>query len=257
MHFQSIPAPTRPWKKRTHLSLLMFTATFLACTHGRNLNHKTSSSDAIANIKEETFQELGFFGAVRRDNWPSFLEAVQNNIANSRQEAGNLSFHLYSPQNGDLKPIWFERFKNKTAHTYHKEQQYFKDAIKVIQASLESEATSITLKEISELPPTATSIDTIKKTLHVITLLHVKGEKRKVFIGAIKELALHSKQATANMVFTIYEYAEEPNKFVLIEDYKSSYRYQDKPDPIREMFAAGYFVSDPTVNRWVVNDISQ
>jgi len=100
----------------------------------------TRKSDSItANEDQETFQELGFFGEVREDQWSGFVGAVQNNIAHSRKEKGNLSFSLYQPEDGKLKPIWFERFKNKAAHNYHKEQSYFQDAITVIQQSLTGE----------------------------------------------------------------------------------------------------------------------
>ena len=121
------------------LLLISGLSTFSRFSFGRLAkegNNMITQLPLAASNTSDTFQELGFFGPVKKDNWNQLIQAVQNNISNSRNEPGNISFALYQPENGELQPLWFERFKNKSAHAYHKEQSYFKAAIRVIQQSL-------------------------------------------------------------------------------------------------------------------------
>ena len=134
------------------LLLLSGLAVFSLLSFGRlseKSNRMIIKSPLVENSDSETFQELGFFGPVKKDKWGEFLWSVQTNIINSRDEPGNITFALYQLETGELQPIWFERFKNKKAHAFHKEQSYFKAAIQVIQQSLENDARSIELKTIN------------------------------------------------------------------------------------------------------------
>jgi quinol monooxygenase YgiN len=228
-----------------------------------NPTQQITAADQInAKAGQETFQELGFFGEVKKDKWNGFVGAVQNNIIHSRKEKGNLSFSLYQPEDGKLQPIWFERFESKAAHNYHKEQGYFKDAITVIQQSLAGEAKSITLKILDEIPAMIPKIsDRTGTARHVIVLFDVKPEKRKAFIDAMAEGVSPSRTAKGNLEFNLYGYADDPNKFVLIEGWQSQadHEAQLKQDHIKRLTAAlqGLFVSDPINNRYIVKDISQ
>ena len=214
------------------------------------------------NEKVETFQELGFFGAIKEDKWDDFLQAVQTNISNSRKEQGNLAFSLYQPEDSKLQPIWFERFNNKQAHNHHKEQGYFKSAITVIQKSLKGEANSITLKEVKEIPATVPILpDKPKTTRHVIVLFDVKPEKRQFFIDAMAQVAPLSRKSQGNLEFNLYQYANDINKFVLMEGWqsKADHEAQLKQDYIKMLnnVTKGFFVTDPMDTRWLVKDISQ
>lgn len=250
------------------IGTLMFLVAFsipllLGCNGTVNQNSNMTKSDSIPTVgKSKTFQELGFFGPIKKDGWNDFLHAVQKNIVNSRNEPGNLSFSLFQPENGKLHPIWFERFKDKEAHNAHKEQNYFKDAITVIQKSLAGEARSVELKELDEIPAAIPTLsDKPETTRHVIVLFDVKSEKRESFIDAMSEVAPLSRQAQGNLEFNLYQYADDPNKFVLMEGWESvaNHEAQLKLDHIKQLNAAteGLFVSSPMDTRWIVKDISQ
>ncbi|WP_185965638.1 putative quinol monooxygenase [Flavobacterium zepuense] len=247
-------------------SLLLVGVLLILQTLAFNGNRKqqiTRKSDSItANEGQETFQELGFFGEVREDKWSDFVGAVQNNIAHSRKEKGNLSFSLYQPEDGKLKPIWFERFKNKAAYNYHKEQSYFKDAITVIQQSLTGEAKSTTLQVLDEVPAVVSkTTDRPETARHVIVLFDVKPEKRKTFIDVMAGVASRSRSAKGNLEINLYGFADNPNKFVLVEGWQSQadHEAQLKQYHIKRLTAAleGLFVSDPMDTRYIVKDISE
>ncbi len=235
----------------------------LSCNQSNQQSHemkKTSASDN--NFKTETFQEIGFLGQVKKREWNSFLQAVQNNIRYSRREARNISFSLYQPEDGSLQPIWFERFKDKAAHNYHKEQGYFKNAINVIQRSLAGEAHSISLKVVNGLSAiTPKAADKPNDARHVIVLYDVKPEKRTAFIDAMAAAAPLWRSAQGNLEFNLYAYADDPNKFVLIEGWQTvaDHEAQLKQDHIKLLNSAtkDFFVSNPMDSRWVVKDISQ
>lgn|GEM_PF-906781 len=235
----------------------------LGCNRTINQNNNMTQRDSIpAATKSKTFQELGFFGPIKKDQWNDFIHAVQKNIVNSRNEPGNLSFSLFQPEDGKLQPIWFERFKDKEAHNVHKEQNYFKDAITVIQKSLEGEARSLELKELDEIPAAIPTLsDKPETTRHVIVLFDVRPEKRQFFIDAMSDVTLLSRQTHGNLEFNLYQYADDPNKFVLMEGWESvaNHEAQLKRDHIKQLNAAteGFFVSNPMDTRWVVKDISQ
>jgi len=213
-------------------------------------------------IKSKTFQELGFFGQIKEDKWDDFIKAVQKNIVNSRKEAGNLSFSLFQPENGNLEPIWFERFKDKEAHHYHKEQHYFKDAITVIQKSLAGEARSIELIEIDELPVVVPTLhEHPEKTRQVIVLFEVRPDKRQSLINLAGGAMERVRKTKGNLEYNIYQYADNPNKFVLMERWDSvaNHEAQLKLAPIKQLNAAikTLLVPEPMDNLWKVKDISQ
>lgn len=210
----------------------------------------------------ETFQELGFFSPVKRDKWNEFLRSVQNNISHSRNEPGNICFALYQPENGVLQPLWFERFKNKTAHSYHKKQNYFKTAIQVIQQSLEGEACSVELKTLTEVPviiPIAPANPSL--TRHVITLFDVRPNKRQLFIEMMAAAMSKCRKAPGNLEYNIYCSAEEPAKFFLVEGWNTSANHgaylSTKHSQRLTTATNGFLTSNSPKARWLLADISQ
>jgi quinol monooxygenase YgiN len=217
---------------------------------------------ASAIEKSRTFQELGFFGEIKKDKWGGFLIAVQNNIKHSRKELGNLSFSLYQPEDGKLQPIWFERFKSKAAHNEHKKRHYFKDAIKVIQGALKGEVESVTLNEVKQIPAAIPVIaDRQERTVHLVVLYQVSPEKKRFFISAMAKAALHARKAQGNLEYNLYEYADDPNRFALIEGWQNRayHTAQLNQDYIRQLGNAlnGFLITGPFDARWTLNDISQ
>ncbi|QEE51003.1 hypothetical protein FUA48_15890 [Flavobacterium alkalisoli] len=209
----------------------------------------------------ETFQEIGFFGEIKRDCWDEFLAAVQKNIAHSREEPGNLCFSLYIPEEGTPAPIWFERFTGKAAHEYHKRQPYFRDAIAVIQKSVVGEPVGITLREVCEIPATVPPRADNPKTSHYgITLYEVPLYKRQSFIAAVKELITQSRDLKMNLEANIYQYADDPKRFVLIQGWTGIGESQSgSAQDLEKRFnptVEGYFVCHPAVIHWSVKDIS-
>ncbi len=242
--------------------LLASVAPLLSACSPSQSHHMEKDTIANNTAEEETFQEIGFLGDVKQEHWADFIQAVQNNIRYSRQEARNISFSLYQPEDGSLQPIWFERFKDKAGHNYHKEQDYFKNAIRVIQRSLKGEARSITLELVDGLPATmAKAADHPKDARHVIVLFDVKPGKRTAFIDAMAVAAPLSRSAHGNLEFNLYAYADDPNKFVLVEGWQTitDHQRQLKQNYIKRLDSAlkGLFVSNPMDARWIVKDISQ
>lgn len=232
----------------------------LGCTENK-IKNTIIKKDSTVTTKSETYQELGFFGSIKKDQWDQFTQAVQNNIANSRKEPGNISFSLYQPENGNLQPIWFERFDSKKAHDNHMQQDYFKNAIKVIQKSLEGEAQSIYLKEVDEIPATRPKLsDAPEKTHHVIVLFNILPEKKQPFINAMATVAPQSRKASGNLEFNVYQFADDPHQFVLVEGWesKSQHEAQLKQDYIKQLNTTtkDFFVTDPMNTRWLIKDIS-
>lgn len=234
---------------------------FFSCNHANqsNMKEKAAVEETSSSV---TFQELGFFGNIKEDQWDQFVQAVQNNVANSRNEPGNLSFSLYQPENVAFQAVWFERFTNKSAHTYHKEQDYFKNAISVIQASLAGEARSIELKELDDIPAQAPLYAKEPgKSRHVVVLFDVKAERKTDYITAMREVASHSRKAAGNLEFNLYQFAHEPNQFALIESWenKEAHEAQQKQEYLKKLQAdlEGVLVSNPMDQRWVLKDISQ
>lgn len=233
----------------------------LSCSgtnHQTNTMQETELTTTAAN--PETFQELGFFGDIKKDKWNDFVQAVRNNISHSRKEQHNIAFNLYQPEDGKLQPIWFERFQNKAAHHYHKKQDYFRNAINVIQQSLAGEAKAITLRVLNELPATAPVIaDRTEDSRFVIMLLDVKPEKKKEFIHTMTEAAPFYRQARGNLEFNLFAYSDDPNKFLLIEGWQNradlEAHWQQPPITISAL--EGLLVSNPKNMRWILKDISQ
>jgi quinol monooxygenase YgiN len=242
-------------------ALIMPILSTRAQSHGKPLLENDKDS-LITNIKVETFQEIGFFGEVKKDQWSSFVQAVQNNISHSRREKGNLSFSLYQPEDDRLSPIWFERFKSKEDHNYHKKQEYFKNAIAVIQQSLAGEVKSIRLDILDEIPAiTPKTADNVGSSHHEVVLFDVRPEKRENFIRTMASVTLSCRNAVGNLEYNLYGYTGDPNRFVLIEGWQSQadYEAQLKQGPLKKLNVAfkDLFATSPMDTHWVVKDISQ
>lgn len=228
------------------------------------VNQKSRSANVVstpAPVKSLTFQEIGFFGRIKKEKWDDFLNAVQNNVAHTRKEKGNLSFSLFVPENGSLQPIWFERFIDKDAHNYHKNQSYFKDAITVIQKSLAETPNSIALKEIEEIPVELPIPSEKGETRHVINLFDIMPGKRQSFIKIVAELTKQSRPAQGNLEFNLYQFADDINKFVLIAGWQTTADYHSrlKIDHTRSFITdtEGFFVPGPMYRQWIVKDLSK
>ncbi len=249
---------------RKILSLITCAVLLLLC-YGSLANQRgklITRDTTTAKEDGKTFQEIGFFGQIKEDKWTSFLQAVQRNIANSRMEPGNLSFSMFQPESGDLEPIWFERFVTKQAHNHHKQQGYFKDAIRVIQESLLGEAVPIELEELEELPAAvAKKPSDTGSSRYVVVFFDVKPDKRELFIQSIAQAGHISRKAKGNLEFNLYRYVGEPDKFVLMEGWESmdDHEAQLEMRHIQQLNDAiqDFFVSSPMETRWILKDISQ
>lgn len=244
------------------ITLAVFGVTMLlGCTNSGNKTMTMKEDTSADSIALETYQELGFFGKIKDDKWDDFVEAVRNNVTHSRREPGNLAFHLYESEDEPQKAFWFERFETKDDHNLHKEQDYFHNAIKVIQESLESEANSIYLKELKEMPIMKTvETESQEPTRNVFVLFDVKPEKREAFIQAMKAVTQPTRKAKGNLEFNLYEYTDEANHFALIEAWESKEDHLNhlKSDHSKklEQSLENLFVSNPMDTRWIAKDIS-
>jgi quinol monooxygenase YgiN len=217
----------------------------VACS--KNKQTVETAETVKADTVTQTYVELGFLGPVKQEKWADLVQAVKNNIAHSRREPGNLSFSLYLPENDTLQPIWFERFKTDEAHTFHMQQDYFKNAIMVIQQSLAGKALSIALKDLGEVPAMIPK-STTTKTTHSITLYDIKPSNRRQFITTMAGVAAKQRAVAGNVEYNLYQYKNEPDKFVLIEGWQNNPRNVQEP-------GAGYFAGKPI--RYVVKDVSE
>lgn len=256
---------------RTSKWLNLFTgALILSFAAACGGNPGNSSSEETAETDEaivgeggtETFQELGILN-VKEGQWDNYLSVMRSNIFSSRQEPGNISFTLYQPEEDRQQALWFERFENKAAHEKHMQYDYLKAVIEVLGEVADGEVTSIALKEVTEVPAEVVTPVPAKdqSKRNVIVLFDVKPERRKGFIEAIAEVTPHSRQAPGNLGFNIFQYADNPNKFVLVEGWESvaAHEVHLGQDYSKKLDAAieGAFVSNPMDSRWLAKDISE
>ncbi|KOS05466.1 hypothetical protein AM493_05050 [Flavobacterium akiainvivens] len=234
-------------KRKRLVNCLWLIGVALCIVGCNNSNTQTERSEtAKTDTVAEVYVELGFFGPVKPEKWAVLLAAVQNNVTHSRREAGNLAFNLYLPENDTLQPIWFERFQTYKAHTLHMQQDYFKKAIAVIKQSLAGEALSIALKDVKEVP----AVNPKNRTAahNSITLYTVKPGSRQQFVTAMANAAAKCRGLSNNVEYNLYQYKNEPEKFVLIE------AWLNKPKNVQEP-EAEYFAAEPV--RYMVKDISE
>lgn len=228
----------------------------------KSQDNEAAATDSVTAVGQtESFQELGIIN-IKEDKWDGYLSAMQNNIANSRQEPENISFTLYQPEDGKYQALWFERFENKAAYIQHQEYDYLKTVIKTVEESAAGEVTAIALKEVAEVPAVEIPAEAKPRgTRNVIVLFDVKPERRQDFINAIAEVTPHARQAPGNLGFNTFQYEDDPNKFVLVEGWESAEAHETHlvQDYSKKLDAAieGIFVSNPMDTRWLAKDISQ
>ncbi len=216
----------------------------------------TVATNAAITTDEPAFQHL-VTANIKSEKWDEYVSAMHHNIANSRQEPGNIIFTLYQPEDGSHKVAFMERFKNKAAFEEHMKANYLPK--KATAESLIGKMERTELNEVTEVPAVEPTDDRLTPR-NSIVFFDVKPEKRQDFIDAIAELTPHARQANGNVRFNIFQQVADENKFVLIESWESvadheTHLEQDHSKKF-DQDTEGIFVSNPMDTRWLAKDIS-
>lgn len=225
-------------------------------------NTEATEKDTLAAIETTNdYREINIF-EVEAGKLDIFFKTLQNNIANTRKERGNTAFAAFQPEDGTNKILLFEWFKSKADYDEHQNFDYLKAVRDFVEASAQTSIKNTPLKEVGEVPPVPVSGDALKNsTRNVIVFFDVKPDQRRTFVDAIKEMTPHSRQAPGNLGFNVFQYADDPNKFLLLEGWESvsdheahlAREYSQKFDAAID----GIFVSNPRDARWLAKNVSE
>ncbi len=223
-----------------------------------NTENSTKSNPQVSS-SEATYQHIAL-AKIKDDKWDKYVDAMHNNIAHTHQEAGNILFTLFQPEDGSHQVLFMERYKNRAAFEKHLKAEYLPEAVnkEAVIGKMEIDE----LQEVPEIPAVEPqNSDDIVTPRNVIVFFDVKPEKRNAFIKAIAELTPHSRQAKGNVRFNIFQQVNDINKFVLLESWDSianhkTHLAQDYSQKFNKA-VDDYFVTDPMKSRFLAKDISK
>lgn len=219
---------------------------------------QATPEDTVVVVDEETYQHIAL-ASIKDEMWDEYVAAMHNNIANSRQEPGNIIFTLFQPEDGTHQVAFMERFQNRTAFEEHLTADYLPEAI--TQKSLIGEMEIRTLKEVAEVPAVEPeNADEVLTPRNIIVFFDVKPEERKTFVDAIAEVTKHSRAAEGNVRFNVFQQTDDENKFVLLESWESIAHHEthlaQEYSKVFDNAVTGVFVTNPMDSRLLATDIS-
>ncbi|MBB3808562.1 putative quinol monooxygenase [Pseudochelatococcus contaminans] len=153
----------------------------------------------------------------------TFLPVMQANAKASREEPGNISFDAFQGEDGSDQILLFESWKDRAAHNAHLELPHLKAVETRAATDFSGTPTSVWVIDVPGLPGhERPSIPDAGTTRNVIVRLNVKPEARDTFINGFAEVIPQARSAPGNYIFDLYQEAENPNGFVLLERWESA-----------------------------------
>ena len=184
-----------------------------------------SSPTLLHAQEQESFQKLVKL-PLRAGGYDSFLTLMRININESRKEEGTISFTLFG-KDDSYTVYLLERFKNKTAWEKHKESVYARSTDGISPAATMNLLEETTLKEIPEIPAEDTEeIAPEENTQNSIEWFTVAPNTKTAFIEVMGKAIPKARNATGNLGYNIYQNADNPNEFIVIERWKNPEVYQ-------------------------------
>lgn len=176
--------------------------------------------------EQESFQKLVKL-PVREAAYDSYLALMRINIEQSRKEDGNISFTLFG-KDGDYTVYLLERFKNKADWEEHKKSVHGRSTDAISPAATMHLSEETILKEIPEIPAADTEIlSPEENTQNIITWFTVQPTATTAFIEAMSKAIPKARDTEGNLGYNIYQNAEDPNKFIVIERWRNPEVYQN------------------------------
>ncbi|MCD9028365.1 antibiotic biosynthesis monooxygenase [Luteimonas sp. BDR2-5] len=185
------------------------------------------SASAAPDVAEA--QEIALFStiALQPDTYDGFASVLRNNVHASREEAGNVSFEVFRPEDGTPTLLLFERWRDQAAIDSHDQEPHLAAVIEAVQSS---GAELSEVHKLVEVQPSgagsrrapadpATSRD-------VLVVLKVKPEAEETFVQAWRDVFPHARAAPGNAVFEIYRDLDTPQTYVLIERWDSAAQHE-------------------------------
>ncbi|MBT9383703.1 antibiotic biosynthesis monooxygenase [Pseudooceanicola sp. CBS1P-1] len=190
----------------------------------------------------------------------SFLDVMAKNVEASRAEAGNISFEAFEAEDGTPGIFLVERWKNQAAIDAHMQEPHLKAVEKIVGDSVSADPQQIWLKEVPEIPALPVPEDEVSPR-NIVVMLKTDDAHHDAFLKAFEKAVPKARAADGNMGYNIYQVADKPNDFVVVEHWASAAQHEKhlKADYSAELDKAlgdGMLVANPMDTRWVLSELS-
>lgn len=146
------------------------------------------------------------------------LQTMLENAAQSRREAGCISFDVFLPEEGGNTIYLFERWKSQAALDQHMTRPHLLKVQEGLKTALAGAAATFRLAEI---PPSGASNRTPvadpATSRNVIVVFKIKPDQKEAFLAALTEVIPQARSAPGNHTFELYRDESDPNTLVLLE----------------------------------------
>jgi len=180
-----------------------------------------SITSSFAQAPEKPFAMLVTF-RVKPERRAEFRQALLADVANARQESGNLSMDLFQVRDDPNTFLFFERWMTKTALDNHFAQPYTKAVLTLSEQALIS---PMEIKYLDDLAPLAGSTHRqpakSKEAVDLVVVFSVKAGKQEQFVRQFQKSVQLSRPEAGCVAFHIHAVADEPGTFVLFERWQN------------------------------------
>lgn len=215
------------------------------------------AQEAAAPVLEERVDVLVDL-QVPEDAEEAFLAAMRNNVKNTREEPGNVSFTLYRDDADPLHYMLVERWKSRAVLEQHLETPHLQRVERTNGAhGVKGKGTEMNaLSPVTEHPIPAGAAS----TRNVIVRFHTKAESRKAFLTRAQTLTDAARAAPGNLAFGFYQAEEDPDLFILVERWTDAESHEaSRERDYDRAFLEGLselLTDDPMKSRSVPEDVS-
>ncbi|TBU98528.1 putative quinol monooxygenase [Stutzerimonas kirkiae] len=203
---------SRPLAALRHLAVTLVAVVLAACSSAEEPDTPRQDSPVVLfNILPLQAGEID-----------GFLPSMLDNAHASRQEAGNLSFDVFQPEDGAATLLLFERWVSQAALDEHFATPHLKVVERGLATAQAATPTSLRLVEIEpqgaqQRKPLARPGD----SRNVIVILKARPEQEQAFLDAWREAIPFSRAAPGNHAFELYAVEGQPQTYVLFERWDS------------------------------------
>lgn len=213
-----------------------------------------SVGEARENATVQVFVNIPVAEAAR----VSFMDVMRANALASRQEPGNISFHVFENEDGGSAVYLFERWRDQAAFEEHLKTEHLEAIQNILPTSTVSDMTFLWLEECPQIPAKPTDDERVTPR-NVVVIFEASDETRAAFLDAIAKVVPSARTAPGNLGFNLFQVRDEPNRFLVFECWASAEHHEAhlNADYCQQFNQAlgGILTADPMDHRWLLKGV--
>ncbi|QGY32433.1 putative quinol monooxygenase [Pantoea cypripedii] len=152
----------------------------------------------------------------------TFLPVLMNDIIHSRDEKNNISFELFTPEDGTPDMLSVERWTDRAGFDAHLAYPYVQTFIEKVPSALRKGGTqsALFMRDLSPVPEQA--IPSPQTTRNSLTVFMIKPTALASVIDATLKTAEAARATHGNLRYDVFQDISQPRRLAIFQRWVSS-----------------------------------